>query len=99
MVRNATNYLKSAKLSKRQFRRVAQFTLKKKFLDWSIGLNYTKSRVNEESRVGFFHAFDIVPVSQQLLEDHYNSLVINFDSVRDRELIKMNLNPLFAKSL
>jgi hypothetical protein len=99
MIRNAHCYFKSKKLSKRQVRRVAAFTLKRKFIDWSKGLNYSECRVDEEARVGFFHAFDIVPSNQKLLESHYDSLVINFDYVRDRELIKEKLNLLMGARL
>jgi len=94
LIRNANDYLKSANLTARQLRRVAQFTLKKKFLDWTVGINYQGRTLTSEARVGFFRTFGTTPVGQELIEGHYNKLQIDLSRTYDRDVLKNKLSLL-----
>jgi hypothetical protein len=96
MVRNAKNYLSSSKLSSRQRRRVAQFTLKKKFIDWSEGLDYSKSVLGDHfTRVGFYKTFDMTVSDQEHIEGYYDKLVFSFDSPISRDILMSPIRCLY----
>jgi hypothetical protein len=96
MVRNAKNYLSSSKLSSRQRRRVAQFTLKKKFIDWSEGLDYSKSVLGDHfTRVGFYKTFDMTVSDQEHIEGYYDKLVFSFDSPISRDVLMSPIRCLY----
>lgn len=96
MVRNAKCYLSSSKLSNRQRRRVAQFTLKKKFLDWSEGLDYSKSALGDHStRLGFYKTFDMTVSDQEHIEGYYDKLVFSFDFPISRDVLMSPIRCLY----
>jgi len=95
MVRNAHAYFKKAKLSKRQLRRVAQFTLKRKFIDWAADLDFSKERVCDVSRVGMFKTFGVTLCNQAMIEQHFDKLVFDFGKFHDRTMLFEPLRCLF----
>jgi len=92
MRREATRYLRSLKLAKRQRRKVNGFKLKSwedRFFNEKLGRKYVEN-LETKTRLSFYLATGIPPSHQQLLEKYYVELKIDFGTVRSDQLF----NPL-----
>lgn len=94
MLRSYDNFVCTAKLSKRQSKRMRQYEVSRdgQYAIWGFDLTHEFTECSDSMRLSFENAYGVSPVDQLLLEEYYDNLMINFVIPEEREVLETALS-------
>lgn len=90
LLRSHDAYLKTAKLSKRQGKRMRQYE-HQRYLDyttWGAPMTYRSSVPSDTLRISFEQAFGVTPVDQLAMEAYYDNFLFHFEKPCERDVLE-----------